>query len=127
MPDVTVADDVVVTGVDVEVGIAVGVDVDVGVAVGAKAGVGVEVVTGAGLVPVGAVTAFASRVTAVCASARPFNIAPVLRTTAVCESMIPLTFEVVPSVAWPATCQNTFWDCAPPLRTTLAPLPTLSV
>ncbi len=75
--------------------------------------------------PVGAVTAFAFKVTAVCASALPFNTAPVFMEIAVCDSMIPLTLEVVPSVAWPPTCQKMFLACAPPIKVTIAPLPTV--
>src|SRR3989338_4632146 len=50
-------------------------------------------------VPVGAVTALASNVTAVCASALPFKVAPVFMAMAVWDNIIPLKFEVVPSVA----------------------------
>jgi hypothetical protein len=54
------------------------------------------------------VTASAFNVTAVCASALPSSFAPVLITTAVWDKTIPLKSEVVPSVAWPATCQKMF-------------------
>ena len=58
-------------------------------------------------------TVVASSVTAVCASARPVIEAPVLKTIAVCDRMMPLNADVVPSVASPATCQKTLRACAP--------------
>src|SRR5205085_6962222 len=73
----------------------------------------------------GFVMAVAFSVTAVCASARPVILAPVLNAISVLERMMPLKSEVVPSVALPATCQNTFLACAPPLKVTMAPLPTV--
>jgi len=44
------------------------------------------------------VTAAASRVTAVCASARPLILAPVLKAIRVLHRMMPLKLEVVPRV-----------------------------
>ena len=58
--------------------------------------------------PYGAVTAVASNVTAVCAKARPFKVAPVCISINVWHSIIPLKSTVVPSVVWPATCQKMF-------------------
>ena len=58
----------------------------------------------------------ASNVTAVCASALPCNLAPVLNTIAVLDKIFPLKSAVVPSVAFPATCQKMFLGSAPPLR-----------
>ena len=99
-----------------------GVGVDDGFGVGVAVGVGVIVPA-----PAGSVTASAINVTAVCASARPFSFAPAFITTAVLDNMIPLTSEVVPRVACPATCQKMFRACAPPLRVTIVPEPTLRV
>ena len=62
--------------------------------------------------------ALSSSATRLCPSARPFIEAPVLSVIAVFERMIPSKCEVVPSVAWPATCQKTFFASAPPLSTT---------
>ena len=53
----------------------------------------------------GLLTVFASRVTAVCASARPFKVAPVLSTIAVWSRIFPLNADPVPRVVWPATTQ----------------------
>ena len=61
-------------------------------------------------------TVFASSVTAVWASKRPFTVAPVFRTMAVLERTTPSRWEVVPKSAMPATCQNMFLGDAPPLR-----------
>ena len=44
-----------------------------------------------------------SKVTSVCANALPYSVAPVFITIAVWQRMIPLNWEVVPSVVWPAT------------------------
>lgn len=60
------------------------------------------------VVPVGTVTALASNVTAVCANALPFSVAPVFIPISVLDNTIPLKSAVVPSVAWPATCQKMF-------------------
>ena len=97
------------------------------VAFGCGDGAGVGTGVGAGDVPAGAVTVLASSVTAVCASALPFSLAPVFITIAVWDNIIPLTSDVVPRVACPATCQKMFWLCAPPLSVTMAPSPTLRV
>ncbi len=107
-------------GLAVAVGVAVGLSVTVGLgeAVGVAVGVGVDDP------PLGAVTALAFNVTAVCASTLPFSFAPVFSTIAVWDNMIPLTSEVVPSVACPATCQKMFLAWAPPLSVIMAPLPT---
>ena len=40
---------------------------------------------------------------------------------AVWSRMIPLNFEVVPRVVWPATCQKTFLERAPLIRMTCLP------
>jgi len=69
--------------------------------------------------PHGAVTVLASSVTAVCASALPFSVAPVFSTIAVWHNMIPEKLDVVPRVAWPATCQNMLLALQPPLRVTM--------
>ena len=103
-------------GVGVEVADPVGVGVTVGLV---GVGVGpVAVGTGVIVCPAGIVTTLPSSVTAVCASALPFSVAPVFSTIAVCPRMFPLKTAVVPSVVWPATCQNMFFACAPPARTT---------
>lgn len=68
------------------------------VAVGAGVGVDVESVE--------TETVLASSVTAVCASALPFSVAPVFNTIATWSNMVPLKTAFVPSVVWPATCQK---------------------
>ncbi len=75
----------------------------------------------------GFITALAFNVTAVCASARPFNVAPVFSTIAVWHNILPLKTDVVPRVVWPATCQKMFLANAPPIRLIWAPLPRLRV
>lgn len=76
--------DGVATGVGVTVGVGVGTGV--GVTVGVGVGVGTGVGAGVGVTTTEAValfTLFASKVTAVCAKALPFNVAPVFNTIAV--------------------------------------------
>ena len=65
----------------------------------------------------GFVRVLASKVTAVCASARPVRLAPVLSTICVWLRIFPCMLAVVPTTAWPATCQKMFWARAPPART----------
>ena len=64
----------------------------------------------------GCVTTFVSNVTAVCTYSLPLIVAPVRIAIMVLDSMIPSKREVVPRVARPATCQNTFLTCAPPAK-----------
>jgi hypothetical protein len=66
-----------------DVGVIVGVGVELGVAFGAGVGVGDRIG------PAGRMTLLASKVTAVCANALPFNFAPVLSTIAVLQSTFP--------------------------------------
>ena len=75
----------------------------------------------------GSTTVSPINVTAVCASALPFSVAPLFSTIAVLSNMFPLKTDVVPRVVWPATCQKMFLACAPPLRITWTPLPTVRV
>ena len=121
----------VMVGVGGEAGVVDPIDADVGVAVGVwvvgGTCVAAGVCVGADVADPGAVTALAINVTAVCASALPFSFAPLFITIAVWDNIIPLTSDVVPSVACPATDQKMFLACAPPLRITLTPLPTLRV
>ena len=62
-----------------------------------------------------------SNVTAVCANARPVNVAPVFIAINVLSRIIPLKTEPVLRVVVPATCQKIFFACAPPVRITFLP------
>jgi hypothetical protein len=68
-----------------------------------------------------------SSVTAVCANALPHNVAPVCSAIFVLSRIFPLKTDVVPSVVAPATCQKMLFAWQPPLRVTIAPLPTVRV
>ena len=87
-------------------------------AVAAFAGM-VELTVG-GMMSKGTLIVLATKVTATCASALPFSVAPEFITITVAHKMLPLNTDVVPSVVWPATCQKMFFGCAPPLKTTCA-------
>ena len=77
--------------------------------------------------PIGIVTLLESIVTeAFRASALPFSLAPVASVTVVHAIMVPLKSAVVPSVAALPTCQKILSAVAPPLRTTMAPVFTVS-
>jgi len=77
--------------------------------------------------PIGIVILLESIVTeAVRAIALPFSLAPVAIVTAVPAIMVPLKSAVVPSVAALPTCQKILSAVAPPLRTTVAPVFTVS-
>ena len=89
------------------------VDVGVGVELEVEVGVGVGVV-----VEIGDVMVLDCKVTALCANAIPFNVAPVVSAIAVLSRIIPLKAECVPSVVWPATTQKMLLACAPPLKIT---------
>lgn len=80
-----------------------------------------ELIDSSGIVDWLFLTALASNVTAVCASALPFSLAPVCITIAVLSNIFPLKTAVVPIVVFPATCQKMFFACAPPARITLLP------
>src|SRR5680860_175199 len=69
----------------------------------------------------------ASSVTWVCASALPFNTAPVCMIICFALNIVPLKVEYVPRVApiGPPTCQKTFEAKAPPESNTLIPEGTL--
>ena len=67
----------------------------------------------------GTVMALAINVTAVCASALPFSVAPVFIVIFVLANIFPLNSDVVPRATTPATAQKMFLACAPPLRITL--------
>src|SRR5580658_4453101 len=69
----------------------------------------------------GVVTLLFSKVTAVCESSLPWTDAPVFRAIRVLDKTIPSKCEVVPRVTRPATCQNTFLACAPPIRFNATP------
>jgi hypothetical protein len=64
---------------------------------------------------IGTVTILPSSVTSVCASALPFNTAPLSMITCFSLNMLPLNVEYVPRVAPvpPPTCQKTFEAWAP--------------
>jgi len=84
--------------VDFELEVVVGLgeldfDVDVGVDVELDVGVGVDVV-----VEIGDTMVLDCKVTALCANAKPFNVAPVVSAIAVLSRIIPLKAECVPSV-----------------------------
>lgn len=66
-------------------------------------------------------TLLESNVTAVCASALPFNVAPVCSTIAVWSRIFPLKTDVVPSVVCPATCQKMLEARQPLVRITCLP------
>ena len=101
-------------GLEVDVGFGVDVgDVGAGVDVGIVVGVGVGVV-----VEIGDTMVLDCKVTAVCANALPFNVAPVVSAIAVLSRIIPLKAECVPSVVCPATTQKMLLACAPPLKIT---------
>ncbi len=68
---------------------------------------------------VGTVMVLAINVTAVCASALPFSLAPLVIAIFVWANIFPLNSDVVPRVTAPATAQKMFLACAPPLRITL--------
>jgi hypothetical protein len=102
--------------VDFELEVVVGLgeldfDVDVGVDVELDVGVGVDVV-----VEIGDTMVLDCKVTALCANAKPFNVAPVVSAIAVLSRIIPLKAECVPSVVCPATTQKMLLACAPPLK-----------
>ena len=108
-------------GVEVGSGSGVASGVGSGVGTGSGAGVGSGVGSGVGVdtEAVAIETVLASRVTAVWASALPLIVASVFSMIAVWLKIFPLNTELVPSVAWPPTCQNMFEACAPPLKTIL--------
>jgi hypothetical protein len=64
----------------------------------------------------GRMTLFFSNVTAVCESSLPLTHAPVFMAINVLDKTIPCKCAVVPMSTRPATCQNTFLLCAPPIR-----------
>jgi hypothetical protein len=112
---------IVGVGVGPEVDVGFGVDVDVGVGVGVgvvDVGVGVGVGVDVGGVEIGDTMVLDCKVTAVCANALPFNVAPVVSAIAVLSRIIPLKAECVPSVVCPATTQKMLLACAPPLKIT---------
>src|SRR5680860_631776 len=87
----------------------------------------VVVVVGGGTVVAEDETVLASSVTWVCASALPFNTAPVCMIICFALNIVPLKVEYVPRVApiGPPTCQKTFEAKAPPESNTLIPEGTL--
>ncbi len=92
--------------------------VSVGVSVEVYEGVGVNV----SVDNTGNVIWLARKVTsAFRASARPSKTAPVLNLIASRANTVPLKSVVVPKVQFVPTCQKTFADCAPPVKTTLLP------
>lgn len=124
----------VTTGVEIIVGTGVGVVVGTetvkGVGVGEEVGVGVEVgaggVAGTGVgvtMQVALVIVFESNVTApLRTNTRPSTVAPVVSVAEVKAKILPLKFELIPSVAELPTCQKTLQACAPFKRfTTLNP------
>ena len=79
------------------------------------------------MLPIGTVTLLDSKVTSPFrASALPFSLAPVASVTEANAIMVPLKSAVVPSEAELPTCQKTLSAVAPPLRTTVPPLLTVS-
>ena len=67
----------------------------------------------------GTFTGLLSKETApVRANARPFRVAPVFTVMEAWAMMFPANVVLVPSVAELPTCQNTFFDKAPPARMT---------
>src|ERR1022692_745868 len=72
--------------------------------------------------PYGAVTAFCSRVTAVCANSLPFADAPVFMAIMVFVSITPSACAVVPMATLPEVCQKMFLGTAPPFRIILVAL-----
>ena len=100
------------------VGVGVGPEVDVGFGVDVDVGVGVGVGVDVGGVEIGDTMVLDCKVTAVCANALPFNVAPVVSAIAVLSRIIPLKAECVPSVVCPATTQKMLLACAPPLKIT---------
>src|ERR1035441_2469580 len=75
-----------------------------------------------GLYRAGRVTAFFSRVTAVCANSRPFADAPVFMAIFVLASITPSKCAVVPMATAPEVCQKIFLGSAPPFRITFVAL-----
>ena len=75
----------------------------------------------------GFLTTFFCNVTAVCASSLPLIDAPVFMAINVLSRMVPTKCEVEPRVVLPATCQNTFFGSAPPVKMTFLPLAMLRV
>ena len=70
----------------------------------------------------GRVTAFSSRVTAVCANSLPFADALVFMAILVLASITPSKCAVVPMATAPEVCQKMFLGSAPPFRITLVAL-----
>src|ERR1700688_2700326 len=70
----------------------------------------------------GRVTAFFSRVTAVCANSLPLADAPVFMAIFVLASITPSKCAVVPMATAPAVCQKMFLGRAPPFRITFVAL-----
>ena len=81
-----------VTGAVTAVVAVVEADVDVAAVVAGADAAAVETTS------VGSVTAFASRVTAACARALPFRVAPVFNTIVVWSNIFPLNTPFVPMV-----------------------------
>src|SRR5680860_312261 len=120
---------VVVVGGTVVIVVVVGGTVVIVVVVGGTVAIiiVVVVVVGGGTVVAKDETVLASSVTWVCASALPFNTAPVCMIICFALNIVPLNVEYVPRVApiGPPTCQKTFEAKAPPESNTLIPEGTL--
>ena len=63
----------------------------------------------------------------VCTSALPFMVELAFMVMEAYAMMVPWKAEDVPRVAELPTCQKMFLACAPPVKMTLRPTPTVSV
>ncbi len=100
------------TGLAPGPGVGVGVATGVGVGVGVATGVGVGV--GVGPEHVGVVIVLVFRVTAACAKARPFNVAPVCMLMLVPARMLPMN-EVPGKRSAPVTSLHHTLQGSPPV------------
>jgi len=67
------------------------------------------------------------RVTNVCAKMRPLREVPVIKVTVVATRKIPSRCEFTPARTTPPTCQKMLEARTSPLRSILAPVPTLTL